>query len=140
MRADDVLFEMQGSDMLMHVHPTDTYRFTVGQLRAVILTTRSAKNDQVGAGSRMYVEVQNTSSLDVAFCVATDAFQWARKARPRGDESFLSYQNRWMLEPAEYNKGIQRVAHRMGLDYRRFTSHSLRIGGASALAAAGMPD
>ena len=28
----------------------------------------------------------------------------------------------------------------MGLDHRRFTSHSLRIGGASALAAAGMPD
>jgi hypothetical protein len=140
MRADDVLFEMQGPDTLTHEHPADTYLLTVDRLRAVILTTRSAKNDQVGAGSRMYVEVQDTSSPDVAFCLATDAFRWSQKACPRGDESFLSYRNKWMLEPSEYNKNIQRVAHRMGLDHRRFTSHSLRIGGASALAAAGMPD
>jgi hypothetical protein len=140
MRAQDVIFEITVGETITHIYPHNAHLNSMEQLRAMIVTTRSAKNDQVEAGSRTYVDVQPTTSLDVAFCLATDAFQWAQKARPKGDESFLSYRTTWMVNCEAYNAAIQRVAHRMGLHHKRFTSHSLRIGGASALAAAGMPD
>ena len=76
----------------------------------------------------------------MAFCVASDAFRWAQRARPRGADSFFSYPNRWQLTPDEYSLAIKLVAKRMGLDPIRYSSHSLRIAGASALAAAGKPD
>lgn len=45
-----------------------------------------------------------------------------------------------MLKPAYFNACLQKLAEAYGLDPRRVSSHSLRIGGVSALAAAGVPD
>ena len=84
--------------------------------------------------------MQDEQSPQVAFCVTSDAFRWAQRARPRGSDSYFSYRNRWQLTPDEYRLTIKQVAKRMGLDPIRYSSHSLRIAGASALAAAGKPD
>jgi hypothetical protein len=88
----------------------------------------------------MCMDVQDEKSPQVAVCVAFDAFRWTQRARPRGADSFFSYRNRWQLTPDEYRLAIKLVAKRMGLDPTQYSSHSLRIAGASALAAAGKPD
>ena len=35
----------------------------------------------------------------LAFCVASDTFRWAQRARPQGADSFFSYCNQWPLTP-----------------------------------------
>ena len=52
----------------------------------------------------------------------------------------FSYRTKWQLTPDTYRVAIKAVAKSMGLDPSRYSSHSLRIAGASALAAAGKPD
>ena len=44
------------------------------------------------------------------------------------------------LRTAEYKRASFTEAHRVGLDARKFGLHSLRSGGASAAASAGIPD
>ena len=76
----------------------------------------------------------------MAFCVASDTFRWAQKARPQGTDSLFSYRTKWHLTPDVYRSAIKAVAKSMCLDASRYSSHSLRIAGASALASAGKPD
>ncbi len=140
MRAVDVIFQLTVTGDPVYVTAADAHRHDIAHLTGVVFTTRSAKNDQAGNGSRIYMDVQDEQSPQVAFCVASDAFRWAQRARPRGADSFFSYHNRWQLTPDEYSLAIKLVAKRMGLDPTRYSSHSLRIAGASALAAAGKPD
>ena len=61
-------------------------------------------------------------------------------ARPRGRDTFLSYRIQWGLAYDEYNQAFKLTAQRMDFDPARFSTHAARIGGASALAAAGLPD
>ena len=140
MRAVDVVFQLATAGGPVYVAATDAHRHDIAHLTGVVFTTRSAKNDQAGNGSRIYMDVQDETSPQVAFCVASDTFRWAQRARPRGDDSFFSHRNQWQLTPDEYRLAIKRVAKHMGLDPSRYSSHSLRIAGASALAAAGKPD
>ncbi len=46
----------------------------------------------------------------------------------------------WVLSYSTFQKAIKTVAISLGLDPSRYSSHSLRIGGASVMAAAGLPD
>jgi hypothetical protein len=46
--------------------------------------------------------------------------------------------NKWTLKPTYLNKKLQAMAKMYGLNLSRVSSHSLRIGGATAMAAAGM--
>ena len=88
----------------------------------------------------MFFEIMDESNPDVAFCVVRDAFRWAQEARPRGEDAFLSYHNSWGLGYDQYNRAFKVTAIHMNLPPGRFSTHSARIGGASALAAAGLPD
>jgi hypothetical protein len=47
---------------------------------------------------------------------------------------------KWTLKPRYFNLCLKQLAVLYNLDPARISSHSLRIGGASALAAAGVPD
>ena len=140
MRAVDVIFQLSVAGTTVYVPADAACRHDVRNLRGVMFTTRSAKNDQGGNGSRIFIDVHDTSSPHVAFCFASDTFRWAHKARPRGADSLFSYRNKWQLTPDAYGAAIKAVAKSMGLDPSRYSSHSLRIAGASALAAAGKPD
>ena len=52
----------------------------------------------------------------------------------------LSFRGQWNLSYDTLTKAVKTVARSFGLDPTRFFSHSLRIGGASALRAAIVPD
>ena len=53
---------------------------------------------------------------------------------------YFLFRGQWTLSYDTFTKAVKSVARSFGLDPTRFSSHSLRIGGASALAAANVPD
>ena len=62
---------------------------------------------------------------------------WARLA---AGDPFLSFRRQWNLSYSTLQKAIKRVAVFLGLDPNLYSTHSLRIGGATVMAAAGLPD
>ena len=67
-------------------------------------------------------------------------FDWALGAGLSPNDPFLSYRKMWVLSYSTFQKAIKSVASSLGLDHTRYSTHSLRIGGASVMAAAGLPD
>jgi hypothetical protein len=61
-------------------------------------------------------------------------------ARVRPLDPFLSYRQSWALSYSRFNAAIKSVAASLRLIPKRYSTHSLRIGGASVLAAAGLQD
>jgi hypothetical protein len=136
LRSQDVAFGLTDGSVVpswrISVHP-------LSEVRSVIVTVRSAKNDSEGQGHRMEFP---RISLDVthAFDLAADMYSWAARAKPKFGQPFLSFRGEWVLKYDVLSKAIKRVAKEMGLDPSRYRTHSLRIGGASMMAAAGRPD
>jgi len=58
----------------------------------------------------------------------------------RGRSFFYVPVLKWTLKPTYFNLCLKQLSLLCNLDPTRISSHSLRIGGASALAAAGVPD
>jgi hypothetical protein len=103
-------------------------------------TFASAKNDQDGSGHRYSFDRLFTTDPDVAFDLVIDAFDWACLAQPKQDDAFLSYRGKESLSYSFVLKTIKAIAASKGLDPVRYKLHSMRVGGASTLAAAGKPD
>jgi hypothetical protein len=139
-RGKDVSFVMKNTttsgEQDVFVTPNDAHLYDLTNLKGVSCLIRSAKNDQDGEGHRCTFETQTVSERH-AFCVATIMFAWAQRARPKSDEPFLSYRGEASLSYDKYTGVIKRAAFQSGFDPARFSSHSVRIGGASSLAAAG---
>jgi hypothetical protein len=138
-RGRDVTFLLNDPGTGLPTVRVETH--TAGQypraaLAGVSCLIRSAKNDQEGTGHKCYFAVQAVSDTS-AFCIATMMFEWAQKAQPKSDEPFLSYRGERSLSYNAYAKAIKTAAQRSGFDPTRFSPHSVRIGGASGLAAAG---
>eukprot|EP01035_Chromulina_nebulosa_P023196 gene23196-30068_t len=75
------------------------------------------------------------------YCITTKLWEFAKASNPaRGRSFFFIPAVNWTLKPRYFNLCLKNLATAMGLDPGRISSHSLRIGGAAALAAAGMPD
>ena len=144
-KTENVVFHMMLEDgVKFDCNAGDAYLYEVSQLTGVTTFLRSAKNDQLGLGyiSSFPVTVITETSI---YCVATDMFTWAKKARPAVGDPFLSHCategcDPWSLPYEYYNDAIKRTARKCGFDDKLFSSHSIRIGGATLLAAAGHPN
>lgn len=141
-RAVDIKFgfDLTGDGTITNLFSEHSWSKDISTLRSMTFRIRGSKTDQQRLGVTLYFEVMDEASPDVAFCVVSDAFRWAQQARPRGRDAFLSFRNKWVLTYEEYNAAIKTTASRMDFQPERFSTHALRIGGASALAAAGLPD
>ena len=141
-RAKDIQFgfDFNNNGEITTMTSDKSWMQDINKLRSMTFTIRGSKTDQLRKGVTMFFEVMDESSPAVAFCVVKDAFRWAQLAQPRGSDAFLSYHNQWVITYEEYNQAIKVTAERMGLDPRRYSTHAVRIGGTSALAAAGLPD
>jgi len=141
-RAIDIKFgfELDASGEITTAVSPDSWGYDVSQVRNMTYRIRGSKTDQRRRGVSMFFEIMDESNPDVAFCVVRDAFRWAQEARPIGEDAFLSYHNSWGLGYDQYNRAFKVTAIHMDLPPERFSTHSARIGGASALAAAGLPD
>jgi len=78
-----------------------------------------------------------------AFDVTAILFKWAQIARPSDKRPFFSWTDRGILvtlKSTNINDAIKNIARHFRFPDTNYSSHSLRIGGASVLAAAQVPD
>ena len=84
-----------------------------------------------------------TSIIDNAraYDFVTGMFRWAQRAQPGLNDPFFSCKReKWLLTSEHLNASLKHTAMHYRLDPSRLSTHSLRIGGASMLAAAGVAD
>jgi hypothetical protein len=102
--------------------------------------TRS-KVDNTGKGKHIPFLRQTVNPPVCVYDIVTVLYQYVLAARPvRGKPFFYVPSLHWSLTPVLYNQRLRGVAIKHGLDPDRVHSHSVRIGGATLLAAAGVPD
>jgi hypothetical protein len=135
LRSNDVMFEFDdGAIVASHEMRNRQFAKVVGSL----VNIRSAKNDPTGRGHRYYFP-KSTPGDQSMYCITWVLWNYAKQAKPEGRNSFFYIPAiKWTLKPAYLNKRLRTMARMYGLDEKRVSSHSLRIGGATALAAAGM--
>lgn len=108
-------------------------------LVAVSIKIRSAKNDQGGRGFKYYFSRNTTLQNTAAFDLVEDMFSLASMTKPSGEDSFFSYQD-YVLQYHTFHDTIKQVAVAAGADRKRYSCHSMRVGGATVLATAQFPD
>jgi len=120
--------------------PSSVHTIPKSEIHAVDYNVRSAKNDQPGVGHPFHME-RVTVSESAAFDVVGDLYDWCAACRPPDAAPLFSWNNgsKWP-SVAKFNSALKQVATHLGLPTTNVSSHSLRIGGASALAAAGAYD
>jgi len=109
----------------------------------VSINVRGAKNDVEGEGQQYYFQTAAQGEhTAAAFDIVRVLFDWSLMTRGNmpTDMFFGSRSDRFKLQYRSFNLAIKKVAKVCGLPPHRFSTHSLRIGGASILAAAGVPD
>jgi hypothetical protein len=136
LREDDVCFGLRDGRI---VSASYICHYGWDCVRSVIIRIRSAKNDIEGEGHRFEYFTAPIGE-DRAFDIVQDMYNWAVRAQLKPGAPFFSYRGEWTLSYNVLSKAIKKVASCMGLDPTRYRPHSLRIGGASMLAAAAVPD
>lgn len=137
LRSQDVQF-CASDESIIFSHDHMTLRARQASITHVIFVIRSAKNDKLGRQHRLCFRRSLVSDCDS--CICSFAYDWAIRAQLQPESQFLSYQSQWCVTSSDINKAVKTVARFFRLNCRRFTSHSLRYGGASALAAGGIAD
>jgi hypothetical protein len=105
----------------------------------LVISRTSAKNDLEGVGNNFSFRCDDSKYFNfVQRCL----FDWAKRARPKADEPFFSYQSIWALKYDQLNKSFKTMICDLGFkgNVDQSSTHSLPIGGTSILAAAGMAD
>jgi hypothetical protein len=137
LRAEDITFILEGGRM---IRADEVGGSGVGEAVAVLVDVRSAKNDGEGEGHRFSL-VRDTSVE--GGCLCTLLRDWANRADLRKGQAFFSFNGkglRWVLTRRDVTGAVKGMAVRSGFDPVRYSTHSLRIGGASALGAARVPE
>jgi hypothetical protein len=147
LRGCDVSFTVLYHDKELSVVSSDVHLYPQSSLLSVEITIRSAKNDVAGQGFRFTFPCRHVLDPDDAFDFCSVMYLWSILGRPAPLDPFFSTRRdpiggkkaSWKMSP-EYVVGVMRKASsHFSLDPKRFSMHSLRIGGASAMAAAGIP-
>lgn len=140
LRSEDVLFVLYNpTSSTEHIIPSsEAHLHKLSMVREIIINIRSAKNDVEGVGHRfVFTRMEhNTCSFDIV----REAFLLAQSFRPQKGEAFFTYRSQWTLSKDCLLRNLRKAAVFQGIDPLRITLHSLRIGGASALANAKFPD
>lgn len=133
LRSQDVTFVLHSG---AHIPSHMVSEALWPQVTKVVFLIRSAKNDSEGSGNRMVFSRKDCVD-STTFCICRVTFDWATRARLVLDDAFLSYRQLWQVSYKDINTAVKEAAVMAGLNPARFSTHSLRYGGASALAAAG---
>lgn len=133
LRAEDITFVLPTG----YVSSFDLSSAQALQVIGVLITIRSAKNDKYKEGHRFFFPRVDPGPNDG--CICSLLLQWALEARLRPGQQFFSYRSMWRMSGTDVSDALQGIARTVHLDPARFTPHSLRYGGASALAAANVP-
>jgi hypothetical protein len=109
------------------------------EVHAINIFFSYKKNDQCGDGSRFFFS-RLRKGHEVAFDFVFDMFEWAVIAQLQPRQGFFSYRSQFQLSYQDMMTSLKHVAERLGFNPDRFGTHSLRVAGASALAASGASD
>ena len=145
LRGKCVLFVhhlLDGSEVTVPSSQASSCGLSVDTLYEIIIDVLSAKNDAVRTGHRLAflrVRIQDRP-VGQPFDLAEDMWKYAIWACPTTEGPFFVYRSSVRLSYETLVKHIKGTAGLMGFNKSFFSTHSLRIGGASALAAAGVPD
>ena len=126
--------------------PSDVTADLLGDIPLSRITGASAflarsKTDVTGKGKRIPFIRREVHPPTCVYDIVTILYQYVVATRPvRGKPFFYIHELFWSLSPAHYNLRLRTVAAKHGLDPARVHSHSVRIGGATVLAAAQVPD
>ena len=137
------VFRLADGSSIM-IDSSQAHNHNVDNLIEMYATIRDSKNDPDGTGHRFCYQKRTVSSTAL-FCVATEMFRCASVLRPSPTSAFFAFRgdtldpNAWSLTQHNFNAAIRLIASHQGWNPKHFSSHSLRIGGASALAAGGAP-
>lgn len=135
LKTTDVLFELQNGSIIP-AHQTSSTKFA--SVAGCLINIKSAKNDPTGRGHRYYFQTSNPKD-ETQYCITWTLWRYAETAKPSPDKPFFHVPTlQWTLKPRYLNKKLKEMAYEYGLDPTRVSSHSLRIAGATAMAAAGM--
>lgn len=146
-RGKHIIFVMRtsaDSTATVNIDASQAYKYDISSLVEMYATIKDAKNDPDGNGHRFCYQVQAADSPSL-LCVASEMFRCAAILRPQSESAFFAYAGdvnnpqAWAITQHEFNALISQGAKLYGFNPDRFHSHSLRIGGASALAASGAP-
>jgi hypothetical protein len=138
--ARSVVFQSRGiNNEVVHVLSSDVHCYPKESIVGCYLTIKDSKNDPSGEGSRYPYTRILVRSPGCLYDFTEVLYDWAAFARPVPNAPFFS-SGTFKLSPVILNKWLSSVAVRFSLDPKRISSHSLRIGGASNLAASGVND
>ena len=139
LRACDVNFIVLVHGVEVWILPHEAHLYPLSDLIAISIKIRSAKNDEGGRGFRYYFTRNVSLQSTAAFDLVEDMFSLASLTKPQGTDSFFSYGD-YVLKYHTFNDTIKKVAAAVGADQSRYSCHSMRVGGATVLAAARFPD
>lgn len=140
LRGQDVTFGVLVNGVEIRIYPVEAWKYSLNQLLNVCITIHSAKNDWEGEGHRLFFSRLGISDSAFGFEIVTMMFEWAQHARPLNDDAFLMHKQTDMISYDFFNAELRKIATHFGLDQSRYSFHSIRIGGATTLAAAGKSD
>ena len=132
-----------GLEILVTSLSISHYPLTV--VTAVHLEKSDMKNDQTGEGHRHVFEKLLNFDADTTFCIVTDCYNWIKASQPRhAFDPFLSYphptnptNSRLILNSTYPLNALRNAGKKCGLNPKRLTLYSLRIGATTTLAAEG---
>ena len=105
---------------------------------SVHIHVRTRKNDQKGRGHTLHFHRANPTDK---YCYVSEMWAHATCARPNAKGPFFAIPaENWTLKAPQLSLQLKNMAVHFGIDSTRISTHSLRIGGASTLAAAGLTD
>jgi hypothetical protein len=143
LRGRDIVFDAIGAGGAPMAFTSSTARFVQwDRVTGVMINIHSAKNDKEGVGNQFYFKRRQPDSK-AAFDIVQLLFDCAVVTQAQDPAPFFSYRDLWALSYEQMNDAVKDVLRKMGFSkevIKRFTTHSLRIGGASALANRNVPD
>ena len=143
LRAEHVVFCFSNPDGGSDIRVSSSLAYTqpLERYLGVYVDVASAKNDAEAVGNQFFfTRVVGELPPHQPYDFAVDLYSYAVRAKPRPGQPFLSNDIGQSLHYEHFNACIKRIARDCGLNDALFSTHSLRIGGASALAASGVPD
>ena len=144
-KSKDVRFAVKSqreddTQSIKWVKASDIHLFRFSSIEKVIVDLTNSKNDQDGKGQRVCYK-PNDPNFDkcLLWCPVRILFDLCASLRPSDDNPLFSWADGNYLSREDIDDAINVIANHYNLDLSRVTPHSLRIGGATAMAAAGIP-
>jgi hypothetical protein len=108
--------------------------YSINQINAVVIRISDAKNDKYGESTTLYFAKTLLPFDTRSFDLVSQMYNWCRIASPEFGTPFLYYHGLKSFSTEKLNKLIKLAAIKNNLDPNHFSTKSLRIGGATALA------